>query len=134
MDAALRSFVRQRARNRCEYCRMAQEHQPFARFHIDHIRPSKHHGSGEPSNLALACRDCNLYRSSNIAGIEADTNQMVRLFNPRQDEWDEHFEWDGPKLRGKTPIGRATIDVLAINTPARIRLREELIGEGVFPR
>ena len=55
MDAALRSLVRQRAGNRCEYCGIRQEHVPFAVFHIEHVIPKKHGGNDDPSNLAFAC-------------------------------------------------------------------------------
>jgi hypothetical protein len=58
---------------------------------------------------------------------------VVRLFNPRKDDWGEHFAWDGPYLRGRTKIGRVTIDVLTINHPAYVELRGALIAEGVFP-
>ena len=48
-------------------------------------------------------------------------------------DWDAHFRWDGPSLVGRTPIGRATVAVLAINDADRIELRLILIDEGVFP-
>ena len=38
----------------------------------------------------------------------------------------------GP-LIGQTPIGRVTIALLHINDDYRVELREELIGDGVFP-
>jgi|GEM_PF-6535490 hypothetical protein len=38
-----------------------------------------------------------------------------------------------PALGGLTQIGRITIDVLTINHPAFIELRNNLIAEGVFP-
>ena len=63
-------------------------------------------------NLAWACIDCNSYKGSNIAGIDPDSKaEVVRLFHPRQDRWEEHFEWDDARLVGRTPIARATIDV-----------------------
>jgi hypothetical protein len=37
-------------------------------------------------------------------------------------------------LVGRTAVGRTTISVLRINLPDRVRLRRELIEEGVFPR
>jgi hypothetical protein len=53
----------------------------------------------------------------------------VPLFNPRTDEWADHFAWDGLLLRGKTAIGRATVAVLDINhvdsMTVRTALREE---------
>jgi hypothetical protein len=34
-------------------------------------------------------------------------DQQVALFNPRQQEWSEHFYWsaEGTLIIGKTPIG-----------------------------
>ncbi len=55
------------------------------------------------------------------------------LFHPRSDRWLDHFRWDGPVLIGLTPSGRATVDVLDMNHPIRIALRESLANEGLFP-
>jgi hypothetical protein len=58
---------------------------------------------------------------------------LIPLFNPRRHKWNRHFRWKGPLLLGRTPIGRVTIQVLAINEALRVALREELIAEGLFP-
>ena len=58
---------------------------------------------------------------------------MTRLFNPRTDNWHDHFTWNGPRLVGKTAIGRVTIDVLKINLDYRLVIRAALIAEGEFP-
>jgi hypothetical protein len=34
---------------------------------------------------------------------------------------------------GRTPIGRATVEVLCINNPQALALRQSLLDEGVFP-
>jgi hypothetical protein len=47
--------------------------------------------------------------------------------------WAYHFVWDGPTLRGRTPIGRVTVEVLNMNAPVRVALRAQLIAEGEFP-
>ena len=39
-----------------------------------------------------------------------------------------HFEYAGPVLAGRTPTGRATIRVLAINDPARVELRRVVLA------
>ena len=102
-------------------------------FQIDHIIARKHHGGDELDNLALACFACNNRKGPNIAGVDQDTGALVRLFHPRRDAWEEHFAWNGPQLQGRTPVGRVTVDVLAINLPHRIQLRRMLAIEGVFP-
>jgi hypothetical protein len=102
-------------------------------FHTDHIVALKHHGLTEAQNLAWACFHCNLAKSCNLAGVDVRTGRKVFLFNPRRHRWNRHFRWDGPVLVGRTPIGRATVEVLNINDILYVQTREALIGEGLFP-
>jgi hypothetical protein len=132
MDEPLRQLVRQRAHHSCEYCRVPQQFDILP-FQVDHIIAAKHHGQTTDNNLALSCYGCNVYKGPNIAGIDPETGKLTRLFHPRQDEWDEHFEWDGPVVVGRTVIGRATIDVLNINISERVEHRRLLIVSGVLP-
>ena len=111
MSKSLRQFVRDRAANRCEYCRLAQEHHDLP-FQIEHIIAKKHKGEDDADNLALSCYNCNAYKGSNIAGLDPDTQQLTRLFHPRKDQWASHFTWLGPDLVGSTDVGRTTIEVL----------------------
>jgi hypothetical protein len=67
------------------------------------------------------------------ATIDPESDELQPLFNPRLDDWDEHFAWDGPFLRGKTAIGRTTIDVLRINVAERVEHSRLLIAAGLFP-
>lgn len=80
MTAAIRALVRERAGNRCEYCQLHQEDSPLAALHIEHIRPIKHDGGNEESNLCLACIDCNLHKGPNLTGIDPLTDSVVSLF------------------------------------------------------
>ena len=123
MDANLRVAVRDRAGQRCEYCHRSQADSPLIAFHVEHIIPRKHGGSSELDNLALACPDCNLHKGSDLAGIDPETGSVVRLFDPRTQNWQEHFAWDGMRITGWTAIGRATVRVLDLNSPDRLRLR-----------
>jgi hypothetical protein len=56
---------------------------------------------------------------------------MARLFNPRGDVWTEHFRWSGSKQAGKTPVGRATTQVLCIIRMDTVLLSRSLMEEGV---
>ena len=132
MDRLLRTQVWQRSGSRCEYCRLPQEFTD-AGHEIDHIIAEKHRGATTLENLALACFYCNNHKGPNIAGIDPATGHVARLFHPRQDRWDDHFSWHGAVLIGLTPIGRATVEVLAINVRHRVAHRQALIEEGVFP-
>jgi HNH endonuclease len=132
MDRALVSLVWDRARSRCEYCQLAQKDDIIS-FEIDHVIAVSHHGPTRPNNLALACFLDNSYKGTNLSGIDPETGQVARLFNPRRHKWSRHFEWEGPVLQGKTAIGRATVATLRINLPNRVAHRAALTAEGVFP-
>ena len=131
MEELLRHLVWQRAGHTCEYCRVSQQFDTLP-FQIDHIIAEKHHGPTTEENLALSCYADNAYKGPNIAGIDPATGQLTRLFHPRQDEWDTHFEWKGPVVIGRTAIGRTTIDVLKLNLPERVEHRRLLITSGIL--
>ena len=133
MDFQTRKAVRDRAGDRCEYCRADQKHEPIGTFPIDHVIARQHGGETEVGNLCLSCLRCNRHKGPNIATLDPDTGQLTRLYNPRMDDWDTHFEWDGPLLVGKTSIGRGTIHCLNINDPLAVTLRSELMANGEFP-
>ncbi len=133
MKPFLRALVRSRAGGRCEYCRLHEADLPLYPFHVEHIVAKKHHGEDDARNLAWSCHECNLAKSSNLSGRDSLTGRIVVLFNPRRQRWVRQFTWDGARLVGFTACGRATIDVLNINAPYRIDLRELLIIAGRFP-
>ncbi len=123
MQESVKSLVRERAGNRCEYCQLHQNDSPLAALHIEHIIPKKHGGLDDPDNLALACIDCNLRKGPNLTGIDPDTNQVTELFHPRRHAWREHFTWDGIYIVGRTAIGRTTVRVLDMNLDDQLVLR-----------
>jgi hypothetical protein len=125
MDAATGQFIRQRAGNRCEYCRLSQDFSAL-RFHLEHIIARQHGGTDTSENLALACPECNFRKGTNLSSIDPDTGEPSQLFNPRKDVWEEHFVLDGANLRGKTAIGRTTAWLLDMNSAERLRLRTTL--------
>ncbi len=129
MDVDTRRFVQQRAGNACEYCQLAQDDEPFASFHVEHIIARQHHGESTRENLCWACVSCNLHKGPNIAGIDPQFGQLVPLFHPRQQVWEEHFRRIDANIVGKTPVGRATVVVLGFNRPENIELRKALIAE-----
>ena len=86
LDRATRRLVRQRAADRCEYCQRLQSDSLLIPLQIEHILPHKHGGGDEVENLALACAECNLHKGSDLSGIDPESNQMTRLFDPRRDD------------------------------------------------
>ena len=99
-------------------------------FQVDHVIARQHGGTSELGNLSLACYHCNLHKGPNIASVDPASGGLVPLFHPRWDHWPEHFEWDGPRIVGRSAIGRATVRVLAMNDPDAVAVRAALIAEG----
>ena len=126
MDDRVRQLARERAGLCCEYCRLPQTAASSIQFHIEHIRPRQHGGSDQTDNLALACPNCNWNKGPNMSAIDPQTDDLVQVFNPRADVWHEHFVVVGAEIRGLTPIGRATVQLLRFNSPDRIELRLEI--------
>ena len=72
-----------------------------------------------------------MFKGPNLSSYDPETDELVRLYNPRTDEWDEHFRVIEFQIVGLTPIGRATAMLLQMNEPDRIQLRRELRGTGL---
>jgi len=53
IDEAIREFVRLRAGDRCEYCRLPQ-HAVDGRFHVEHIVAQQHRQDDGPAPRPLA--------------------------------------------------------------------------------
>lgn len=134
MDELIVRAVRLRAGFRCEYCLLPESLHPGP-FEVEHVIAVQHGGGDALGNLAYACLHCNRHKGPNIAGLDRRTSRTrpVRLFHPRRHSWPYHFRWDGPRVVGRTPIGRVTVAVLFMNDPVRLGLRQQLISEGVFP-
>lgn len=128
MEAALERLVRHRAGGRCEYCRLPQAASRVP-FEIDHIIARKHRGRTVAGNLCLSCFYCNAYKGANLSGLDPATGRLSRLFHPRRHKWSHHFRYDGGTLSGRTAIGRTTIEVLRINLPNLVAIRELLIED-----
>ena len=128
MDAATRNLVRQRADERCEYCKLRQVYCEL-RHHIEHIIAKQHGGADDDENLALACHRCNLHKGPNLTGIDPQTRQVVPLFHPRRQQWIEHFAINGVHIVGLSAVGRATVQVLDLNDARRLELRSEILTQ-----
>jgi hypothetical protein len=111
---------------------LLQSSQPFVTFHIEHVRAKVHGGTDDPENLCVACERCNAFKGTNLSGFDPETGEIERLFDPRHQEWSEHFELRGPQIVGLTPTGRTTVSVLMMNEGRRVQLRAELSARGEF--
>ena len=99
---------------------------------MEHIVARQHLIANDFENLALACHYCNRKKGPNLAGIDPVTNQVALLFHPRRDNWHDHFRWNGPIVHGLTPVGRATVKVLALNDGKRMKLRLQLLDNDLL--
>jgi len=132
VPTSLRRLVQARAHGRCEYCLIHEDdahfpHQP------DHVIAQKHRGPTHEDNLAWACYLCNLLKGSDLASVDIETGQIVRLFNPRSDRWAEHFRLEDGEIVPSTPIGRVTEYLLQFNQPQSVQERRWLIEAGRYP-
>ena len=132
IPANLRRLVIQRAASRCEYCRLSQIGQE-ATFHIDHVLPVKRGGETIAKNLALACVSCSLHKAARYKVLDLVSGGDVDLYNPRHDNWNDHFEWHGDYIIGLTATGRATEAALKLNRTLALAIRHEEAAIGRHP-
>lgn len=131
----LRQAVIERARGMCEYCRLAQETQ-VATFPVDHIQPISAGGATHLDNLALACPRCNAVKWIYTAVADPISGELTQLFDPRRDNWADHFRWsteDSSMLEMHSAVGRATAELLELNSQHRRQVRYWLTALGLHP-
>ena len=96
----------------------------IGRLQLDHVIAEQHGGRTAAANLALACADCNRLKGPNVATLDPRDGDLVPLFHPRRDRWEDHFALDGPRIRGLTARGRGTLRLLKMNDAVRLVARE----------
>ena len=102
---------------------------PF-KLEIEHIYPQALGGESIEENLWLACRECNAHKAAKTKATDRLTGKLVAIFDPRKQNWEEHFEFgqDFSEIIGKTACGRATVECLQMNniyqTTARLAWTE----------
>ena len=134
LSEIIKERVRQRAKNRCEYCLSRQEY-VLGRLQIDHIQPVAKGGSNTEDNLCLACELCNQYKWTQTEGLDPESGKLVSLFNPRNQKWKEHFAWNLNEVEmiGITDCGRATIEALRLNNNLAMIVRKNWVEAGWHP-
>ena len=84
-------------------------------------------------NLAYACALCNRFKGSDLGSVLPGAGQLVRFFNPRTDQWSDHFRLDGTEIVALTEIGAVTVRIFGMNHPNRLAERQVLAAEGRYP-
>jgi hypothetical protein len=130
----LKEKIRREAQNRCGYC-LRSETLTGMPMEFEHLEPLAKGGETLEENLWLSCRRCNEFKGTQTGATDAETNAEVPLFNPRTQNWNEHFYWseDGTQIIGKTPIGRATVNALNLNEKIIVTARRFWVSVGWFP-
>ena len=132
VSAHLRRLVISRVERLCEYCLIHAEDTVFG-CQVDHIISHKHGGLTEDSNLAYACVFCNRYKGTDVGSINSNSGEFSRFFNPRIEQWSDHFSLDGVRIEGVTEIGVVTARVLRFNETSRLLERQALQIVQRFP-
>jgi len=134
IPAKLRELVAVRANFVCEYCQ-SQEDFSAESFAVEHIFPRFLDGKTVAENLAYSCLGCNSHKATRIAAIDPVGGTTTALFNPRLQNWNEHFSWNGnfTEIIGLTPTGRATVEALKLNRKGVKNLRWALFAIGKHP-
>lgn len=130
---SLRQAVIERAHGRCEYCGTWQA--IVVEMEIDHVIPESAGGPTDAGNLCLTCVGCNGFKLAFQGGTDPMTGEDAPLFNPRRDQWEEHFRWseDGTAIVGLTVVGRATAARLQMNRPRMVEARRLWVQAGWHP-
>lgn len=131
-SAELRKLVIERAKGRCEYCLIHQDVSIYT-HEVDHIIAVKHGGKTNADNLALSCLSCNRHKGSDFATIDLNTGEIIPLFNPRSQIWNEHFVLHEARIEGLTQTGQATARLLKFNVPKRVLQRQLLLKQKRYP-
>lgn len=132
LSSELRLLVTQRAGHRCEYC-LLPEAVSLHRHEPDHIVPRQHGGESLATNLALACLRCNRHKGPNVGSFDPLTGQLTPFFNPRRQQWAEHFRLEQAEIIPLTPEARVTVRILRLNDADRMAERQALLNVGLYP-
>jgi len=125
IPVALRRLVEERASHRCEYC-LIPDNVSFFPHEIDHIIAEKHDGKTDADNLAFTCWRCNRHKGSDLGSFDPQTREFSFLFNPRTQQWSEHFVFEQLAILGLTAEGRTTVKLLQFNSNERLAERKRL--------
>lgn len=135
VSEAVRQSVREAAGDRCGYCLQSTALGDGAARKSKHLFPRARGGGNEESNLWLSCSLCNRYKGTQIGAADPLSGDVVPLYNPRTDNWHEHFSWsaDGAKVVGLMPVGRAAVVALKLNNEVAVEVRRNWILAGWHP-
>lgn len=90
-----RQHIYERDNFTCIYCgaggRDNFEDWFMANLGIDHIKPRKHGGTDEDSNLVVACHACNIYKGCTDCNTLEEAKEVVQEKRKQAKKWFDHF-------------------------------------------
>lgn len=131
---ALAKKIREQAHFRCGYC-LLSESLVGIQLEFEHLIPVGAGGQTVEENLWLSCRNCNGFKHAQTVAADPESGTVVSLFDPRRQNWNEHFSWNenGAEIIGLTPAGRATVLALKVNRPMIVAARRLWVSAGWWP-
>jgi len=134
ISSEIRQRVREISHNRCGYC-FSHQRYVMSKLEIEHIIPKSKGGTDAEENLWLSCGLCNRYKRTQTEDFDGETGNIVPLFNPRRQIWNEHFAWSASEeeIIGLTATGRATVNALKLNNEIAVEVRRNWILAGWHP-
>lgn len=98
---------------------MIHEEDSIFAHEVDHVISRQHGGEPLIENLEYACMICNRLKGADLASITI-VGALVCLFNPRVDQWEEHFRLEGAIIQPLSLIGEVTTRLLQLDTAQRV--------------
>jgi hypothetical protein len=74
-------------------------------------------------------------KATHHSGSDPESHTVVRLFHPREDRWEDHFQVAtmSGEIVGCTPIDKATMARLERSSMTQVAARQQWMRLGLFP-
>ncbi|QTA79362.1 Uncharacterized protein dnl_16290 [Desulfonema limicola] len=75
---------------------------------------------------------CNRNKGPNVGSFDPETGKLVPFYNPRKQNWDEHFKIKDAIIIPLTPEARVTVMIFRLNNEDRITERKCMKEAGLL--
>ena len=67
-----------------------------------------------------------------MGSLDPQTGLLAPFFNPRTQNWADHFQMEGALIRPLTAEARVTVKILRLNDEVRVMERQKLLDVGLY--